>query len=79
MNDSRYFQTAKSAHGNAVDNTQKSSVSPFFIFLEKRFIITGPMSVKFSLNINLIVAIGEDFSLNFEIYIKKKSQNSSVL
>lgn len=70
MNDSWYFQTVKSAHGNAVGNTrcQKSSVSPFFIFLGKMFIITGPISAKFSLNIKLSVAIGEDLSLNFEIY-----------
>lgn len=72
-NDSWYFQAAKSPHGNFMSNTrwQKSGVSPFFVFLEKRLIITGPMPVKFSLNINLIVATEEHLSLNFKIYSNK--------
>lgn len=72
-NDSWYFQIPKSAHGNFVGNTrwQKSSVSPFFVFPEKRSIVSGPMSVKFSLNINLIVAIEENLSLNFKVYSNK--------
>lgn len=80
-NDSWYFQIPKSAHGNSVGNTrwQKSSVSPFFVFLKKRSIVSGPMSVKFSLNINLIVAVEENVFELQGIFKQNESQSSSVL
>lgn len=46
-------------------------MSPFFVFLEKRLIVNGPMYVKFSLNINLFVSIEDHLSLNFKIYSNK--------
>lgn len=72
-NDSWYFQTEKSPHGDFVGNKmwQRSSVSPLFLCLEKMSVTAVPMSVKFSLQINLIVTIEEYLPLNFKIVSRK--------